>query len=276
MIGETTPGNFYKAISSDMLANGFMSRFTVVEYEGERPPRNGAIVQQPWSGLVAWLAAIATHARTLEQSGKTQMVDFRADAQNWFNSFEEQCDSEIALAGTDESRRQMWNRANLKALRIAALLAVADNHIHPVVSLDHAQWATDLILRDIGVFRERMQGGDVGGDDKAREEKMKKVIYEYMTAQKIKASYGVPPAMHQAGVVPYDYLLKRLRTLPQFDSHKLGATNAVKLAIQSLADGGYISEVWKENVFRDYNFQGKCYRLARALAEFKNDEEKDW
>ena len=51
----------------------------------------------------------------------------------------------------------MWNRAHLKVLKVASLLAVADNYIFPVINNDHATWAMKLVERGMDVF-ERAAG----------------------------------------------------------------------------------------------------------------------
>ena len=58
-----------------------------------------------------------------------------------------------------------WNRAHLKALRVAALLAVSCSIDNPVVSAEQADWACHLVHEDIVEMLKRFSDGSVGGQD---------------------------------------------------------------------------------------------------------------
>ena len=175
--------------------------------------------------------------------------------------FDHECDGQIN-ATKDEARRQMWNRAQLKALRIAALLAVADNYLKPIIMQAHADWAITLIRRDIATFTKRLNSGDVGSSDDTREGKLVSVLSEYMT-NPIPASYKVPDAMRQNSIVPLHYLQKRTSRASAFYKHPLGANRALDDTLRSLIAGGYLIESQKDKVVEAYHYHGKAYRVVR-------------
>jgi hypothetical protein len=211
LIGESTPGTFFESLTSAMMEDGFMSRFNVVEYTGDRPDKNPARAEAPTPELVQRLVDLMTQAQTLRLRQEIQPVALSEAAAAQLDAFEVECDGQIRAAGDDESRRQMWNRAHLKALRMAALLAVGDNHLLPTVSDDHAAWAIGLVRADVAVFGRRIGSGQVGmASDDARELKLATIIREYICAKSISPGYKVPPKMHETGLVPRHYLQMRV------------------------------------------------------------------
>lgn len=260
MIGDSTPGTFREAITADMMEDGFMSRFTVVEHEGDRPPENPCPMTALPEGWAVWFSELVTHAVTLDRNMTYQFVGRDEGAAGILHAFNQECDDSINRAGDDESRRQMWNRAHLKALRIAALLAVADNYLNPCIATCHAEWAIDLVRRDIAVFTNRLQSGDIGSDDKARETKVLAILKEYL----IKApssSYKVKPALHQNRIVPRKFLTVKTHSLPAFKSHKQGSTGALEAVLRSLCSSGYITKCSGTDMVKDYNEHGECYMV---------------
>src|SRR5690606_36701136 len=135
------------------------------------------------------------------------------------DAFEDECDRRIKASGSDESRRQMWNRAALKAARIAGLLAVADNCLYPVIRDGHIGWAIALVRRDIATFTKRLNGGDVGDGDDAREGKLVAILRDYLTTE-VRTSYKVHPEMQKNSIVPLHYLQKRTARVPAFSKHR--------------------------------------------------------
>lgn len=268
MIGETTPGTFYEALTEQMMEDGFLSRFTVVEYDGDRPPLNTNQVLEPSKALGDAVGDLCQHARgiignTGALSAKTPVPLGRTDAAAqlmW--SFEKECDKEINSTN-DEAWRQMWNRASLKVMRIAGLLAVADNWMFPVIDIPHVDWAMDLIRRDIGIMRRKIEAGDIGMGDHSRERKVAAMIAEYLR-DGAPAGYKIPVAMKENAIIPRKYLQIRLARVTSFSSHKMGSNAALDFTLKAMVETGYLMEVAKDSMVQGYNFHGRCYRVLGA------------
>jgi hypothetical protein len=260
MIGETTPGTFYDSLTENMMEDGFLSRFTVVEYTGERPDNNYNVVKNPEPRLLEAVCALMTQAIDLNNRFVNQEVERDAEAAQMLMTYDKQCDNEIRSAGDDESRRQPWNRAHLKVCRIAALLAVGDNHICPVMTKEHVTWALDLVTRDINLMRRRMSSGDVGIGDAPRERKVLSIIEKYLTAP-VAPSYKVNEKMRVDGIVPRSYLQICTQRAQSFTGHRNGQNAVLDSTIKSLMDSGYLQELSKEKAIKGYEFHGRCFRV---------------
>ncbi len=133
-LGETTPATFLECLTPDMMADGFLSRFLCVTYEGQRPPPNrerDATLEDDdlnlWKALVGHMV---NYQYPLNMPAAC-VVQPDEDAQEKLERFELDCIDRLN-ATEDESERQVWSRAHLKALKVASLLAVADN---PIINL---------------------------------------------------------------------------------------------------------------------------------------------
>lgn len=277
LIGETTPGTFYELLTPDMMADGFMSRFTVVEYEGERPSENewADYFSTPWRELLDWLKPLLAQSLSLLSNGQTETVQYLQESHAMLKAFSLECDARIRDAGSDESLRQMWNRAHMKALKIACLLAVADNYIHPVITTHHAEWAISFIKRDISVFTRRLQSGDIGMGDDSREAKLISIAREYLSSGELPAFAKDFEPLHRGGVIPRKYLQIRTQKLAAFSNHRSGSTKALDETIRSLIDAGHFMELPKTKVVEDYGFHGKAY-LVLALEKIPATNSSNW
>lgn len=273
MIGESTPGTFYEALTESMMEDGFLSRFLVIGYDGDRPAGNKRLLEVPDDALVSALIAVAEQAHSQNNLGSSQPVGRTEDAAAVMAAFGLECDHEITRT-EDESRRQMWNRAELKALRIAALLAVGDHYVTPCITVEHINWAITLVRQDIGMMMKRLEGGDVGNNDKARERKMIHVLRDYITKPSVPKSYKVPAQMHKDGLVTRNYLQTRTQQVTAFYNHKLGANRALEETIAACISNGWLMEVKHDKVVEGYNHHGKAYRII-DLPDYVAQGEKD-
>jgi hypothetical protein len=266
MIGETTPTTFYEALTQTMMEDGFLSRFTIIDYNGERPPLNQSPVTKMHPGLAQALHGLCAQALTLISRFANQLVMYSPDAGRMLQTFDKECDFEINES-TDESKRQMWNRAHLKVCRIAALLAVADNWLTPVVTKEHAHWALELIRRDISIMRKKIVSGDIGVDDQARERKMAAVIKEYFTSSKVPDAYKAPETLRHAYIIPKRFLTMRLCQVGIFRGYRNGSTAAIDVTVKGLIENGYLVEMDRTKMLEEHKYHGRCYRVI-GLPEY--------
>lgn len=262
LVGETTPETFYRSLTHSMMEDGFMSRFVLMEHRGMRPPANRNRVKEMDQTLRQALAALCAQAMANNARSHAEIVNSTPEADEVLDAFDTLCDNKINST-TDEAIRQMWNRAHLKVLRIAGILAAADNWIKPVIQKVHAEWALHVVMQDINTMTERLASGDVGqGDDHTRLLKAMSVIKEYFFTDKdLASSYGIKKEMKDHGVIPHRYLQIRCTQLSQFRTARIGAKIALDNTIKALIDNGYIVEAPKDKLHEQYGYAGRAYRI---------------
>lgn len=259
MIGETTPGTFYECLTPSMMSDGFLSRFNVIEYNGERPPLNPNQLKDPDKALADGIAELCGHASNLINRNENVSVNRSTEAAEMIAIFELECDTNINNS-EDESVRQMWNRAGLKSVKLAALLAVADNFMYPVIQEYHYKWALSVIRKDIQLMEVKMESGEVGVSDSTRERKILDIMKKYLL-ETPKPSYGVNPAMRVSSVITRKYLQMRIVNCAPFERYVYGSGRALDATLKSLCDSGYIAELPLAEVATAFKFHGKSYRI---------------
>ncbi|CAB4168942.1 hypothetical protein UFOVP1516_26 [uncultured Caudovirales phage] len=259
MIGESTPGTFYECLTPSMMSDGFLSRFNIVEYLGERPPLNLNQIREPDKVLGDSLAELCSHCASMINRSENTSVQRSSEAARIIAEFELECDTQIN-SSEDESWRQMWNRAALKVIKLAALLAVGDNFMFPIIQEYHLNWALKLVRKDIGLMEHRMASGEIGINDNARERKLLNVMKKYLMEQP-SAGYKVIEAMRTNSLVSRKYLQMKICNCPPFEKYQYGSGKALDSTIKSLCDSGYIVEMSSAETSTAYNFHGKSYRI---------------
>ena len=262
MIGETTPGTFYDSLTQSMMEDGFLSRFNIIEYMGERPPENKNQMTQVPEGISDAIASIAGHCAPIVKgaSANAIQIPYSPEAHAIVEAFNMECDGNIRTAGGDESIRQIWNRAHLKAVRVAGVLAASDNHTVPEITVTHIEWAISLIRTDAASMLAKIQGGDIGLDDTARFRKLQGILESFIGGR-LAGSYKVDPRMVKDGLIPRSYLQIRTSQIRCFQNYRLGATLALDHTIKTALDSGYIMEVSKDKTVELYGYHGRCFRV---------------
>lgn len=259
MLGETTPDTLYEALTPSMMHDGFLSRFILVDYNGDRPPLN-AVTSIP--ALPAHIKGKVTElcAKNLEPYHQ-RPVGFTPEAKSAFDEFDEMCDKKINSTD-DEAFRQMWNRAHLKVLKVSALLAVASGDLKGeiLVELEHVKWALTLIKSDIKLLNSKIVSGVIGAGDTTRERKMCDELKKYLAVRPT-SGYKIRPGIWEGAYITWSYLKNKLFTNPVFNNHPQGHTRAMELTIQSLISSGIIEEVPRIIAKATLECTGKVYKI---------------
>lgn len=272
LIGETTPDTFLQALTPDMAADGFLSRFLIVEHDGPRPPLNEDRFSELEPHELAQWRDLLTHAlpygNVINVPARAEVGYADDDARYKLEAFSKLCDQKIN-ATTNEWRRQLWSRAHMKALKIAALLACADHSEFPRINYKHAAWALTVVRNDIHAMTSRLKNGDVGISDDSREKKLLAICASYLQ-KAVPPGYKMPDEMRQTGIIPRKLLQIRCANIKAFGDHKMGTAKAMDATIHSLIDSGYLVEVPKDKLPLEWGPHGKCFRIL--CLEMEDDE----
>lgn len=271
VIGETAPEPFYEGLHEGMISNGFLPRWNIIEYRGHRVPLNkNHQTAQPSFELIERLSTLCAHSLMLNSQHKAIHVQLTPEAEKIFDEFNVHCDLNINSSDR-EIRRHLWNRAHIKALKMAGIISVGCNPYEPIVDLEVAQWAINLIVSDVRNILNRFEAGEIGIDNDETKQlaKLMDTIKEYVLQpwSEAKKYAGETFAhLHGAKIVPYSYIQRRLACVAVFKKDKMGSSVAIKRALKTLAERGDMQEVSRSVLTKDYNTTATCFMISNLKA----------
>lgn len=260
ILGESTPEAFFDGLDISHVAEGLIPRFTIIEYIGERPERNRNAGVEPPASLVQRVADLVAAALTTSNNGQCNFVTVDDHSQVLLDAFDDLAGDKMR-GKHSEVEVQLWNRAHLKALKMAALLAVGVNPHSPVVTQDLAQWAIDFTRRDVEAVLARFTTGDVGQGDNKQLVDLRKAIEGYFSGPPASAKDKFGPLI-KARIIPYAYLIQRTASIASFRHDKLGATAVLKRSLQALIDSGSLVEVGRPVLSEKFAYSGVAYGIS--------------
>ena len=155
-------------------------------------------------------------------------------------------------------------------MKLAALVAVGCNPYDPIISIDGAAWATNLIVADVRNLLDRFNAGEIGGDNEETKQlaELMKIIKDYILAPWSEISrYKAGAAnMHAEKVVPYSYLHKRATKLATFKKDRIGETGALKRALKTLTERGDIQQLSPKLAHDNFKTSAQCFMISNANA----------
>ena len=260
IFGESTPETFYSGIDQDLIAEGLIPRFSVIQYNGPRPARNPDAFFLPPAKMIKALVGVATVAMQMEQSYQVEEVNLSPEAKHLLDDFDTFADKEINKASTD-IHAQLWNRAHLKALKFGALLAIGVNHNNPVVDGTAARWAIDFVTHDVTGVLDNFRTGKHGTGNVRQENDLRTAMNDYMKLnQAQRKTYKTPKRLTAEGaVVPFGFMRRRLRPLKAFRMDRRGETNAIRALLDELCASEILLLLPHEQALEEYNTRQALY-----------------
>jgi hypothetical protein len=256
ILGETAPEPFFDFLDESHIQSGFLPRFLLIEYKGDRPPRNRNAVTTPNADLVKGVADLITVVKQMEANGVCCTVGLAPAALALLDAFDEEVDGR--MLGNKETIRHLWNRAHLKALRLAALLAVGVNPYQPEVSAEQASWAIDMVRKDVDVLLRRFVVGDVGEGESKQQADLVGVVKRFLVE---KASDRFSDYVRRA-CIPKRYIQQSIANRPAFKRDKRGSTKALGDLLQEMVATGQLQVVPKAQTQEWFKTTSTVYCLG--------------
>lgn len=262
ILGESTPESFYDGISTSHIAEGLVPRFLTIEYTGGRPARNASGPLAPPEPLIKALTALVTQVLTMSANRACCEVPADAHGQAVLDDLDRQADSHINANHTDVEA-QLWNRAHLKGLKLAALIAVGRNPSSPVITAECAQWASQMVIKDVKNMLAHYASGDVGMGDAKQMFEIRRLVEKYLTSSigQLQTS-GATAALHKARIVPLIYFQRRAYSLSAFRNDRLGAGSALKKTLEAMVDSGELVELPSRQLNEKFGSWGRGFALG--------------
>lgn len=253
LLGESTPVTYYMALSDSMLEDGFASRILAYEYEGERVALNKSPLQQPDNALADAIAAMVNQAKYAQDNQLNCTVGLTKEAENISDEFEARSTQEINNS-LSNAQRQIWNRAHLKVLKVAALLAIGKNYANPVIEKEHINWAVTFVMANVTQVLNKINNGELGDSDASRLLAIKQIIIRYFATPTNDRAYS-------NGLISRSTIQNLAIKRACFSTHPRGTNYAIADAIKTLLDEGFIVQEDKITVAK-LALHGSFYRIV--------------
>ena len=266
LLGETSPGPLYDNLNAQMVKEGFLPRWCIVEYNGHRPARRKSWGELPNEALTTWFGNVVGAVQTMTLQSNVIDVDYTPEGLALLDAFDVEADKGVNDA-EEEAVGELWNRAHLKALKIAGVLAVGVNHLAPTVDEACAQWAIDTVRAEVLKLVERFHNREVGEGEEVWESSVREIIKDYVKipADRRRTTYKVPAVLVEDNtIIPYTYLRRRLKYHKAFTEDRRGASEAIKRALMDLCEAE-ILEYLNPNVMNEkYGLRSGAYSFGKA------------
>lgn len=263
ILGESVPERFYSALEEHVIASGLLPRFLVFEYLGDRQYlKEDTQKILPPLALVETMASLTAHSLSLSNQGQVVDVPMTPDAAKLFKDFDRWTTDEINKDKSDVNAH-LWNRAHLKAMKLAAVVAVGINYHGPLITYDEANYATNEVVKQTRRMLSKFETGQIGaavGSEIRQRQEVYKVVGRYMVNDwESQKKYGGTEAMHKAGIILDGTIQRRCIAVACFRHDKFSASGAIKRTIEYMLSTDELREIPKADMQERFGTKAKAY-----------------
>lgn len=263
ILGETTPETFFESLTESQIAEGLIPRFSIIQYRGERPDTNDNAGCQPSDALVQQFTTVLASTLTAIHNSTFIPVAITDAAQHLLKDFDKSADQLIRRHKEGSPELQLWNRAHLKAMKLASIIAVGNNPSNPLITENCAKWAIKFVTNDITLIASQFHRGEVGNGDNKQLADLRNIIMNFLTNSLdiSDKSHEIYLKLQEISLIPYRFVHNRSQ-IASFRNDKIGQTAALKKALQTLIDTGELKLVPVHQFNHVVKFEGIVYSIS--------------
>ena len=152
LVGLSVPKNFYGALNSGRVADGFLNRFLIVESKEPRKVTALKKFKRPPQNIIDWVNAIrkpqTDFGDIAEENSQVdvgqKVLDFDEDSRQLLSEFAEEIVRRQNILEKD-NLEPLLSRSREKAMRLALICALACDVKARNIQKEHTEWAIDYV-----------------------------------------------------------------------------------------------------------------------------------
>lgn len=255
ILATGTPEDFYDDISANLLTNGFLPRFTILEYEGSITQPNLSPITQPPAELIDKLMFIFNQnyltAQTLTGNIK-EIIDCVPNESGkqrlqWFDN--------VCMRRTIEANEKgwpsagLWARAKDHVRQVASLIAIGVNPTMPTIDGSHVDIAISIVRKNVDKLSDKVSNFEIGIGDDRRIGEIRKIMAKMYALgwNKYRNMPGVRRDHIDNGLITISAVRNYCVRLAPFKNHPLGSNRAFDDALNAMVKYGEVQQVTVPN-----------------------------
>jgi len=249
LLGDSTPGELYDAVSTRELASGFLQRFMLFDVKPESwsmhaNPNSGGPLPKRLADNLSLLTEMMERFDA-DPKQKPRRVKATPECLKRLEEYALKKRQAIRRQSGPKNSDEVYNRAGLKVGRLATIAAVCADFHAPVIDNEHVDWAIALVESLDASMLNKFTSGKVGTGQVKQEAEILAAAEEVCAlTKKERMALGMPEEIAKlADFLPLSALKNAVVQNATFTNDKNGAVTAFEKCVASMVKAGVFSQV---------------------------------